>query len=159
MSNRRNARERVMQALYAYELGGGPAEHILDTLLKPELEEDLANLKFATSLFLRTLDFEGEGDEIISRHTKNWDLSRIALIDRILLRIAICELLKFEDIPPKVSINEAIEIAKKYSTPKSGQFVNGILDAVLLDLQRVGRLRKSGRGLVGMQSLRSRSLT
>nr|WP_243663960.1 transcription antitermination factor NusB [Rhodothermus marinus] len=70
--------------------------------------------------------------------------------------MAICELLAFEDIPPKVSINEAIELAKKYSTEKSGQFVNGVLDAVVLDLQRQGRLKKSGRGLIGMETLLQR---
>ena len=66
-------------------------------------------------------------------------------------------MLSFEDIPPKVSINEAIEIAKKYSTPRSGQFINGILDAALMDLHQQGRLVKSGRGLVGMGSLRART--
>ncbi len=145
-----------MQALYAYELGGGDAAHILNTLIKPHLEDTATGLRFATSLFLRVVDRTEETDEIISRHTKNWDLSRIALIDRLLLRIAICEMLAFEDIPPKVSINEAIEVAKRYSTSKSGKFINGVLDAVLLDLQRNGRLKKSGRGLVGMDSIQGR---
>lgn len=147
-----------MQALYARELAGGDVQHFIDTVLKANLE-DAGNLKFATSLFLRTLDATEEVDEIIRAHLKNWDFERIALIDRLLLRMAICELLKFEDIPPKVSINETIEIAKRYSTPKSGQFINGILDAVLLDLQREGRLQKSGRGLVGMQHLRGRAVS
>ena len=153
MSNRREVRERVMQALYAHELAGGDVRHFIDTILKPTLGEDAENLKFATSLFLRTLDTIPVADEIIAKHTENWDLSRIALIDRILLRMAICELMGFEDIPPKVSINEAIEVAKRYSTPRSGQFINGILDAVLLDLQQDGRLKKSGRGLIGMQPI------
>jgi len=156
MSSRREARERVMQALYAFELGGGDAEHIIRTWLKPKLAEDPAGLEFATSLFLRTLDCAESADEIISSHTTNWDISRIALIDRLLLRMAICEMLTFEDIPPKVSINEAIEVAKRYSTSKSGKFINGILDAVLLDLQREGRLKKAGRGLIGMDSIRDR---
>jgi N utilization substance protein B len=157
MSNRRDVRERVMQALYAHELAGGDVRHFINTILKPNLAEDAENLKFATSLFLRTIDMTEETDGIISRHTENWDLSRIALIDRILLRMAICELLGFEDIPPKVSINEAIEVAKRYSTPRSGQFINGILDAVLLSLQQEGRLKKSGRGLIGMQPISDRS--
>lgn len=158
MSNRREVRERVMQALYAHELAGGDVRHFINTILKPTLGEDADNLKFATSLFLRTIDATEETDQIISKHAENWDLSRIALIDRILLRMAITELLSFEDIPPKVSINEAIEVAKRYSTPRSGQFINGILDAVLLSLQQDGRLNKSGRGLIGMQSLRDRSV-
>jgi N utilization substance protein B len=145
-----------MQALYAFTLGGGDAPHILNTLVKPGLQEDATVLRFAESLFLRTLDLADEADLLISRHADNWDLARIALIDRILLHMAVCEFLGFEDIPPKVTINEAIDIAKRYSTDKSGQFINGILDATLLDLQQQGRLKKSGRGLVGMQSIQSR---
>lgn len=157
MSNRREARERVMQALYAYEIAQDDVRHIINTLIKPHLNEDRENLKFAESLFLRTIDQTPELDEIIGRYAENWDLSRIALIDHIVLRMAIAEMLTFEDIPPKVSINEAIEIAKRYSTSKSGQFINGILDAVLLDLKERGRLKKSGRGLIGMQSIRDRT--
>lgn len=156
MSNRREVRERVMQALYARELAGGEPEHFINTILKPGLE-DAAGLQFATSLFLRTLDLAEQVDEAIREHVKNWDFERIALVDRIILRMAVCEFLAFEDIPPKVTINEAIEVAKKYSTSKSGQFINGILDAVLLDMQREGRLKKSGRGLVGMQSITGRT--
>lgn len=148
-----------MQALYARELAGGDVRHFMDTILKPQLQGDPETLRFSESLFLRTIDLSDELDEIISRHTENWDLSRIALIDHIVLRMAISELMTFEDIPPKVSINEAIEIVKRYSTPKSGQFINGVLDAVLLDLQEMGRLNKSGRGLVGMQSIKDRSLS
>jgi len=148
-----------MQALYAYELGGGDAEHVVETVLKDRLEGSPGNLKFATSLFLRAVERAEEADEIISRHTKNWDLTRIALIDRLLLRMAICEMMTFEDIPPKVSINESIEVAKKYSTSNSGKFINGILDAVLIELQQEGRLNKSGRGLVGMETIHPRAVT
>lgn len=74
-------------------------------------------------------------------------MGRIALIDKILLRMAICELLYFTDIPPKVSINEAIEIAKIYSTAGSGKFINGILDTILSE-EKLGSLNKTGRGLV-----------
>lgn len=157
MSNRREARERVMQALYAREIAGGDVRHFIDTLIKPHLKGDPEIFRFAESLFLRTLERNEELDEIIGRHTENWDLSRIALIDHIVLRMAIAELLTFEDIPPKVSINEAIEVAKRYSTSKSGQFINGILDAALVDLQDRGLLKKSGRGLVGMPSIQDRT--
>ena len=156
MSNRREARERVMQALYAYALGGGEVTHIMKTLLRPALSDDAAVMRFAESLFLRTIDLADDADALISQHADNWDLSRIALIDRIVLRMALCEFLTFEDIPPKVTINEAIDIAKRFSTDNSGRFINGILDAAVLDLQRQGRLNKSGRGLVGMQSIQSR---
>jgi len=156
MRSRREVRERVLQALYAYEVGHDTAEHVIDTVLRPALKDDREALRFATQLFLRTINYSEEADRLIADHVKNWDLTRIALIDRLLLRMAICELLAFEDIPPKVSINEAIELAKKYSTEKSGQFVNGVLDAVVLDLQRQGRLKKSGRGLIGMETLLQR---
>lgn len=159
MSSRRQVRERVMQALYAFELGGGEADQVIQTVLNPGLEEDPTSRRFAESLFLRTVDRLEEIDRIIGRHLENWDFERVALVDRILLRMAICELLAFDDIPPKVSINEAIEVAKRYSTPKSGKFINGILDAVLLELQKEGQLHKSGRGLVGMQALRDRSVS
>ncbi len=158
MSSRREARERVMQGLYAYEQGGGSAEHIIEHIIRPGLEDDPATLRFCESLFLRAVDGEEEANEIIRHYAENWEFSRIALIDRLLLRMAICEMLSFPDIPPKVSINESIEIAKKYSTENSGKFINGILDAVLLVLYEEGRLRKSGRGLVGMDSLEKRSV-
>lgn len=157
MSTRREAREVAMQALYAFELGGGEASHILDTIVKERLVEDHEGIEFATRLFLRTLDRLEESDRLIERHTENWDLSRIALIDRIVLRMAICEFRGFEDIPPKVTINEAIEVVKKYSTERSGQFVNGILDAILAELRTAGELKKKGRGLVGMDNSGERS--
>lgn len=135
-----------MQALYAHELSGDEVGHVIRTLLQPKFEEDA--LRFAESLFIRTLDATEEADALIEAHAKNWDIGRIAMLDRMLLRLAITELLHFEDIPPKVTINEAIEVAKRYSTEQSGTFVNGILDAVLATLRAEGRLRKSGRGLV-----------
>lgn len=141
-----------MQALYAFELGGGDAEHVIGTVIADRLEADADVREFATRLFLRTLDEAAAADTLIGKHAQNWELSRIALVDRLVLRIAICELRSFEDIPPKVTINEAIEVAKRYSTDRSGQFVNGILDAVLADLRAQGGLRKRGRGLVGLES-------
>jgi transcription antitermination protein NusB len=150
MSNRREARERVMQALYAREMGRDEVTHLVKTLLEPDLKEDPVNFRFAQSLFIRTLDMTEEADALIAGHATNWDIGRIALIDRLVLRMSICEFLQFEDIPPKVTINEAIEIAKRFSTDRSGQFVNGILDATLADLKRDGRIKKSGRGLLDM---------
>ncbi len=152
MSTRREAREVAMQALYAFEQGGGDASHVLQTVVRDRLGDDAEAVEFATRLFLRTLDRTEEGDRLIAAHADNWDLSRIALVDRIVLRMAICEFTAFEDIPPKVTINEAIEVVKKYSTERSGQFVNGILDAVLAQLRSEGAVRKVGRGLVGMDS-------
>jgi len=87
-------------------------------------------------------------DEEIITHLQNWDFNRLAIIDRIILRMALIELLYFEDIPPEVSINEAIELAKKFSTDKSDKFINGLLDAVFKKLSNEKRITKKGRGLV-----------
>ncbi len=140
-----------MQALYAYELGGGNADHQVRTLLGAYFD-DAGSRDFAHELFQRTLDTRDDADALIEEHLENWALNRVALVDRVILRMAQCELLVFDDIPPKVSINEAIDVAKKFSTNKSGRFINGILDAALTQLRGEGRLRKSGRGLVGMAS-------
>lgn len=142
----------MLQALYAFELSGDEAAHVIDTVLRPELGDDPKTFRFAERLFVRTIDTVDEADAVIAEHTQNWDLARIALLDRLLLRMAVCEFLTFEDIPPKVTINEIIEVAKSFSTEKSGQFINGILDAAVLELHRQGRLQKSGRGLVGMEA-------
>ncbi len=157
MSSRSESRQRVMQALYAYALSEDDAAHCIRTMLQPELKDDREAFAFAKKLFLRTVGRQDEIDGVISRHTENWDFDRIAPVDKALLRMATCELLAFEDIPPKVSIDEAIEIAKSYSTEKSSAFINGVLDAVLLDLTEQGRLNKSGRGLVGMPPLQDRA--
>jgi len=82
-------------------------------------------------LVQRTIEKQDWIDGLIKQHTEKWELSRIAVLDRIILRLAICEISFFDDIPPKVTINEAIEIARKYSTEKSDKFVNGVLDAVM----------------------------
>ncbi len=102
---------------------------------------------FAEELFKRTIASTKLFDDLIKQKAVNWEFNRIAIMDKLILRLAICEFLDFDDIPPKVSIDEAIEIAKKFSTEKSGRFVNGILDAVLADFKLTGKLRKQGRGL------------
>ncbi len=145
-----------MQALYAHEMGSGSDLHVIDTILAPAFGSDTTNLEFAKLLFKKTLTSGVEHDDLIAEHAENWDVSRIALIDRLLLRIALTEILYFEDIPPKVTINEAIEVAKKYSTPRSGQFINGILDASLIALHSDKRVNKTGRGLVGIESIEKR---
>jgi N utilization substance protein B len=148
VSKRRQVRERVLQALYAQEVSGDDADHVLATLVRPPFADDPVALRFAEKLFLRGLDVRADADALLEAHVRNWEVGRLALTDRLVIRLAVAELLHFEDVPPKVTLNEALELAKAFSTEKSGAFVNGVLDAILKDLREAGRLRKSGRGLV-----------
>lgn len=148
LSKRRQVRERVLQALYAYDASGDSVEHVLATVIRPTFEGDRTYLRFAERLFLKSADARTEADVLIDRHVENWDLSRLARTDRYVLWVAIAELLYFEDIPPKVTLNEAVEVARAFGTDKSASFVNGVLDAVLRELRQTDRLNKSGRGLV-----------
>lgn len=148
MAQRREAREAVLQALYANEVNNGKWKRITNSVIKPRLGDDKEIFKFAERLFLKVVNNQDTVDEIIQKHIKNWSLDRLTKIDRQLLRMAITEFLFFEQIPTKVTINEAIEVAKTYSTKKSGKFINGILDSALEQLQKDGRIEKRGRGLV-----------
>jgi N utilization substance protein B len=147
MSSRRRGRELALHALYAIEMSQNPLEEVKQDVIDAEVD-GIAIKAFAEQLFISADTHKDELNDIIKRKAINWDFHRIAIIDKLILRIAICEFLFFEDIPPKVTIDEAIEIAKKYSTAKSGQFVNGILDSVLLELRSENRLLKRGRGLI-----------
>ncbi len=144
---RRLVREKTLQALYALELSDDPIDHILTHTID-QLRDDKESHEFARSLFQKCIDAIPVIDPLIREQTANWELDRIALIDKLLLRMTIAEFMFFEEIPPKVSINEAIEIAKRFSTEKSSQFINGILDAILERLKTENKLRKSGRGLI-----------
>jgi transcription antitermination protein NusB len=143
---RRIIREKVVQALYAHEISGDPVEHVVNTILTP-LSTNQAAFDFARNLVIETVKRTDEVDEVIRQRVTNWDFKRIATLDRLILRMAICELLYFKDIPPKVTMNEAIELAKLFSTDRSSQFVNGVLDAILAEMKASGELDKTGRGL------------
>lgn len=143
---RRIVREKVVQALYAHEMSGDSVEHVIDCSLTP-LRKNPEAFEFASRLVVKTVEHKVAIDKIIMGKVQNWDFSRIAVLDRLILRMAICELLYFKEIPPKVSMDEAIELAKLFSTEKSGQFVNGVLDAVFDGLKEAGDLMKEGRGL------------
>jgi N utilization substance protein B len=148
---RRVVRERVLQALYAYELSHEPIQFIIENIVA-DLEKQPESFAFAKQLILKVIECNNELDDLIRQRIEHWEFSRLAIIDRIVLRMSICELLYFDDIPPKVSINEAIEIARDFSTEKSDKFVNGVLDSILDDLKKDGRIKKSGRGLVNTGS-------
>jgi len=144
-----------MQALYALEISKDPPQHVIDTLFT-DIKTNETDYEFCVTLFLRTINNHAEFDRQIKLKAEHWEFYRIALIDKILLRMALCEITHFPDIPPKVSINEAIEIAKDYSTDLSGTFINGILDALLAEMKTNGSLKKSGRGLVDGAAKKSR---
>ena len=164
MGKRREARERAVQFLFQHDLNP-PADlsaalgHFWESQraaaiaedkgvatwgqpveLPPPTPEEEAIRAFADPLIRGTIEHRDEADGIITKHAKNWELHRIAAVDRNILRLAIYEMLHRDDIPPVVSINEAVDIAKKFSTQDSGKFVNGILDKVRGELMRPSRI-------------------
>lgn len=129
MGKRRRAREFALEVLYRIEIAEDELEFVLSNHFASKSVDDETRT-FAESLVKEVMNHLGDIDKLISDTAKNWDLVRIAIIDKNILRFAIAELLYFPDIPMKVTIDEAIEVAKKYSTPDSGRFVNGILDKI-----------------------------
>ena len=96
----------------------------------------------------KTIEHNKELSELIEPNLKNWEMDRVAILDLILMKMAVCELKYFPTIPVKVSINEYIDISKSYSTPKSKDFVNGVLDKIKNQMQGRGEIKKFGRGLM-----------
>ena len=162
MRKRREARERAIQFLFQHDLN--PPENIETALnqfwetqrasafsegqgptwgervtVPPPSAEEAATRIFADALIRGVLENLTSIDDVIRRHAKNWDLHRMAIVDRNVMRLGVYEILHRDDIPPVVSINEAIEIAKRYSTEQSGRFVNGILDKVKAETLRPAR--------------------
>jgi len=163
MGTRREARERAVQFLFQHDLN--PPADLAAALERfwnsqqaaavaedgslatwgqpkespPPTTEELAVRAFAEPLIRGVLEHQAELDAEIIRHARNWELHRMAVVDRNILRLAIYEMRYREDIPPVVSINEAVDIAKKYSTQDSGKFVNGLLDKVKSELMRPAR--------------------
>lgn len=165
MGVRREARERAIQFLFQFDLNKPEnleqaLEHFWQSQraavlaaekqatwgqaieVPPPTAEEVAIRVFADPLIRGTLEHIPEIDERIKIHAKNWDLNRMAVVDRNILRLAIYEMLHRDDIPPVVSINEAVDIAKRFSTDESGRFVNGILDKIKGELLRPARLGK-----------------
>ena len=124
------------------------AEDSEDLELSEMWKEDGDDKHFLDTLFSKTLAMAGEHDEAIESAASNWDLERIATMDLILLRMALAEARNFESVPLKVTMNEYIDLAKFYSTEKSGAFVNGVLDKLFKTMREDGRIVKTGRGLI-----------
>jgi N utilization substance protein B len=144
---RRLLREKSLQVLYAYELTKDPIEQI--KLIQLEELDKKDDRKFCDTLISCTIRDNDKYEQLIKDTVDNWDMERIALIDAIIIKMCLTEFFHFEDIPPKVSINESIDIAKDFSTRNSGKFVNGVLDAILEKLDKDKLITKKGKGLIG----------
>jgi len=166
MGKRREARERAVQFLFQHDLSPpedleralnefwdtqraaaiaddkGPAHWGQPVELPPPTAAEAEERLFAEPLIRGTLEHRDAIDKQIKNHVKNWELHRIAAVDRNIMRLAIYEMFYRDDIPPVVSINEAVDIAKKFSTQDSGKFVNGVLDKIKGELMRPARIVK-----------------
>ena len=143
MRRRTKAREVAVQFLYQLDLRGDEVMESVASFLAEECK-DLQTREFAHRLITGTRRTRDEADAKLKLVTRNWDLKRMAALDRNVLRMAIFELLHCPDIPPKVAINEAIEIGKKFSTANSGAFINGILDRIRIDAEANGSTTAPG---------------
>jgi N utilization substance protein B len=130
MGARRKARELALQMLYQHDLSSNPPQQIVDTF--EELQKSKPNTReFAVKIFHGTVENLDKIDEMIAAQADNWRISRMAVVDRNIIRMSIYELMNEPDTPKLVIIDEAIEIGKKFGTQKSSQFINGILDGIL----------------------------
>ena len=139
MGKRRSSRELALKFLYQFELNGGDLDEQIQLFLeRNSSQEDVEN--FMKELVVSLIDKIEEIDEIIQKFSDHWVLDRMTVIDRNILRMGTCELLFIFSTPPKVVINEAIDIAKKYGNEDSPEFINGILDKVYNEIRQKGPL-------------------
>ena len=136
VKTRRIARELVLQGLYAEEMTHDSPDKIVEDL-KRKSSFDEESSTFFERLLITTIKQQAWTSSVIKERLENWDLSRVALIDRLVLQMMITEMVFFDDIPPKVSISEGVEIVRKFSTDESSRFVNGILDSVFHSLKKL----------------------
>jgi N utilization substance protein B len=130
MGARRKARELALQMLFQHDMSGNEPDMIITTF--EDLQKSKPNTReFAVKIFRGTVDHLSELDDMIQAQAENWRLSRMAVVDRNIIRMSVYEFLHETDTPKLVIIDEAIEIAKKFGTQKSSQFINGILDGIL----------------------------
>ena len=134
---KRYARICALQMAYAYEMTQ-KKENLKDIDIDNDKFKNMKEIKdYSLKLVDQCLNYTKELDDLIISKSSNWDISRIALIDRIIIRLALTEMLYFKDIPAKVSIVEAVEISKQYSTDDSSRFINGILDSIYNENEEV----------------------
>jgi len=141
MGTRRQARELAMQALFYMDMRNKASAEMLERFCG-DFNPSKKTRPFFLKLVNGVLEAKGELDALIERFSENWDINRMSCVDRNVMRIAVFELLYCNDIPPKVSINEAIDVGKKFGTEESGAFINGIMDSIRGKLEKEGKLRK-----------------
>ena len=125
-----------------------PADFNADSVLPPMFKDEAEDKEFVVKLFEKTILHADEYMELVKDNISNWDYDRLALMDKILIYMAVTEFVEFHSIPVKVTINEYIEISKFYSTPDSRRFINGMLDKIATELKANGKLVKTGIGLI-----------
>jgi N utilization substance protein B len=136
MGTRRKSRELLLQMLFQYDLGKQSAEKTRDIFWSDREETDRDVRGFADDLFRTAQERSGEIDGIIEAHAAHWRMERMAAVDRNVLRAAVAEFIAHPETPKPVIINEALEIARKFSSPESVNFINGVLDSVARDLEK-----------------------
>jgi len=136
MGTRRKSRELALQMLFQADMGRQTSDEVRRTFWLEHNSASAEVREFAEDLFRVAADRKSEIDDLIQRHAENWRMDRMAAVDRNLLRGAVAELLGFPSTPRAVVINEALEIARKFSSPESVQFINGVLDSVGKDLEK-----------------------
>ncbi|HUF93270.1 MAG TPA: transcription antitermination factor NusB [Candidatus Limnocylindria bacterium] len=135
MGRRRKAREVALQFLYQLDVNGARDPAAFEGEFWSRHPVDAEARAFADTLVRGSMEHQGRIDELIARYAEHWDLDRMAVVDRNILRLAVYELMLDAEVPPKVAINEAIEIAKKFGTAESGRFINGVLDRIHRELR------------------------
>jgi N utilization substance protein B len=134
MGKRRKSRELALQMLFQADLGQQNMERVRKTFWSERADVDEATRGFADDLVRVAFDESGRIDELIQKHAQHWRMERMAAVDRNVLRASVAEFLAYPKTPKPVVINEALEVARKYSSPESVQFINGILDAIAQEL-------------------------
>ncbi len=136
MGTRRKSRELAVQMLFQSDMGKQDAEQVRKTFWSERKEMDEPVRDFADDIFRVAMDRAADIDQIIEKHASNWRMDRMAAVDRNVMRAAVAEFLGFPQTPAPVVINEALEIARKFSSPEAVNFINGVLDSVSKDLAK-----------------------
>ena len=139
MGTRRKSRELALQMLFQSDLGQQAPDEVRETFWRGRGEVAREVQGFAEDLFRVAHDRAGEIDHLIEAHAEHWRMDRMAAVDRNILRASVAELLEFPTTPRAVVINEAIEIARKFSSPESVQFINGVLDSIGKQIEAASR--------------------